>query len=250
MKIGEYLATGVSYVVKPSKRKLIRIASSLASKVGLEVGGPSTFFRVRGGFPVYVFAKIIDGVNFSNETVWEGEIKEGLTYEYAAGKLGMQFIREATDLSGIEQNKYDFVLSCHSLEHVANPIKALMEWNRILKAGGQMVLVLPDKENTFDKQRPYSTFQHLHDDYLNDVDEHDTTHFDEIIQFHDSSRDPGLKDAAKLREVLNDNFTNRQAHHHVFNFDLITKMLEFSGFEVSYQTKMDPFHLITTALKK
>ena len=67
----------MSFVSKPGKRKLISIAYSLKNKTGLEIGGPSKFFDLKSYFPVYLFAKRIDGVNFSTETVWEGKIEEG-----------------------------------------------------------------------------------------------------------------------------------------------------------------------------
>jgi hypothetical protein len=39
-----------------------------------------------------------------------------------------------------------------------------------------------DKEFTFDIKRPYTNSQHLILDYQNNTDEHDTTHFEEVIQ--------------------------------------------------------------------
>src|SRR5215216_66239 len=156
-----YLITVLSYLFKPAKRKLIRLSYELKSKTGLEIGGPSSIFGLKGYFPVYVFADHIDGVNFSNETIWEGKIGEGQNFRYFEDKTGHQFIDEASELKNISSQKYDFVLSSHSLEHVANPVKALKRWNDVLKDGGQLVLILPDKEHTFDVHRSYTSFQHF-----------------------------------------------------------------------------------------
>jgi ubiquinone/menaquinone biosynthesis C-methylase UbiE len=248
MQIMNKIITDLSYLNSPSKRKLIKLARQLNSQYGLEIGGPSSIFRVKGIFPVYVYAKNIDGVNFSDNTIWEGKLEAGNTYNYFNHFYGYQYIAEATDLHMIETNKYDFLLSSHSLEHTANPIKALKEWNRVLKNNGKIVLVLPDKENTFDNKRPYTLVEHLLDDFKNDVKEDDQTHIEEILQLHDHSRD-NTADKVKFEERLKDNLVHRSAHHHVFSLPLISQILEFVGFKILYQQKSKPFHLVTIAQK-
>jgi len=249
MKYSDAIITWMSYIRQPGKRKLIQIAKELKNREGLEVGGPSSFFGLRGGFPVYLFAERVDGVNFSTNTVWEGTIREGTHYEYYPGKLGNQYIAEAADLSIVPDNEYDFLLSCHSLEHVANPIKAMREWNRVLKTGGMLVLVLPDKRFSFDQRRSYTEFQHLLDDYQQGVDERDTTHFQEIIECHIPTTSQIEDEKKELIKKLNDNYTFRMAHHHVFNQQLVREVLQYCGFEVRLQTEMKPFHLVTIAHK-
>lgn len=250
MSISNYIQTGISYILQPGKRRLIKLAKQLSGLKGLEIGGPSSLFSLRGYFPVYIFAKSVDGVNYSDETVWEGHLKEGKHYSYISGKLGHQYIAEATDLSAVKANTYDFVLSCHSLEHVANPIKALKEWHRILKPSGAIALVLPDKEFTFDRKRQYTTLSHLINDFNNNVDESDSTHFAEIIELHDLDNDTGVTSKEQLIERTKDNFENRCVHHHVFSLNLIKELLEYCDFQVTYQQKGHPFHLITYASKR
>ena len=249
MALKDYLITCVSYFLQPAKRKLIGFSYRLRGKKGLEIGGPSSQFSLRGYFPVYLFAERVDGVNFSTETVWEGVIREGDTYKYH-NKTGFQFVKEATDLGSIDSDSYDFILSCHSLEHIANPLLAIAEWKRILKPGGLLILILPDKEHTFDFNRPYTTVRHLVDDYVNNTTENDTTHFEEIIQLHEIGRDPGTSSKEELVTLLKDNYNNRRAHHHVFSLDVIGEALQYSSFRVLHQQKAPPFHLITVAKKK
>jgi SAM-dependent methyltransferase len=250
MSYKDQLITLLSYLRQPKKRKLIKLAYSFRGRSGIEIGGPSVLFGLRGGLPVYVFAEKIDGVNFSTNTVWEGEIREGLNYHYFGNKTGHQYIAEATELSKVASDKYEFLLSCHSLEHVANPLKAIMEWKRVLKKNGTFVLVLPDKMHTFDINRPYTDFNHLLQDYQDDTNEHDQTHFDEIIRFHDHTKDPGLKSKEEVATSLKSNFEHRLAHHHVFSQELVRKMLEYCGFRIKSQTEIEPFHLITIAEKE
>ncbi len=250
IKAKDFLTTLFSYIKQPKKRALIKKSLSCKDQYGIEVGGPSKFFGLKGAFPVYLFAKQIDGVNFSKETIWEGRISEGQTYNYYDDKIGKQYIAEATDLKSIPDNTYDFLLSCHSLEHVANPVKALMEWKRVCKYGAMIVLVLPDKLHTFDVDRPYTSFAHLLDDYNKNVGEHDCTHFEEIIKYHDRSKDPGMKSSTEIADLLKNNYSIRVAHHHVFSQELVLDLLKFCGFNITYQQELDPFHLITLASKK
>ena len=244
MNIKDSGITLTSFLLRPSKRKLIREARKLRNLKGLEIGGPSSLFSIRGYFPVYLFANL-DGVNFSTDTVWEGSIKEGHHYR-SHRKTGHQFICEATDLGKISNASYDFILSCHSLEHVANPLKALEEWSRVLKPGGKLILVLPDKNHTFDKNRPYTTFDHLLKDYVAGTGESDESHFEEII----SCLVPGPHtNANKIREDLSQNALRRVAHHHVFDWELISQMLAHFSFQITFRQTCSPFHLVTIAEK-
>lgn len=249
MKFSQYIITLISYATRSEKRKLISISYSLKNKSGIEIGGPSAFFNLKSFFPVYVFAKGIDGVNFSAETVWEGKIEEGMSYNYTNKKNGFQYISEASELSNIKNDSYDFLLSCHSLEHVANPIKALKNWYNVLKENGKVILVLPDKDFTFDNARPYTTFDHLLQDFNADTNEHDTTHFEEIRRLHDISKDAMINSPEELKARMEDNFSNRCVHHHVYSLELIKELLNYCGFNVIYQQKAKPFHLVIVAEK-
>lgn len=245
----EKIITGISYLLHAKKRKLISFAKRFKSQAGIEIGGPSSFFSIKSYLPIYLYAQKIDGVNFSNSTVWEGSISEGENYLYYTGKKGYQYISEASDLSKIESDKYDFIASCHCLEHAANPLKALKEWNRVLKNNGYMILVLPDKRYTFDDNRNVTVIEHLINDFENEIDETDTTHFTEVINLHDIEKDNGIKNKEELFERTNNNFLNRCVHHHIFNFELIKQMLQHTGFSIYLQQWVAPFHLVTIAKK-
>ncbi len=249
MKLIEYIVTVVSFIIKPQKRKLIKLSYSLKNKIGLEIGGPSSIFKLKSYFPVYLFANQVDGVNYSTETVWEGKIKEGKNYHYTNNKCGYQFVLEASNLNGIKDNSYDFLLSSHSLEHIANPIQAVKEWYRVLKPGGTIVLALPDKKRTFDRNRAYTTLEHLIEDFEKNVTENDTTHYDEIFQLHDLSRDAGVSSVSELKERTLNNSVNRCVHHHVYSFDLLQQTLLYCGFRPIYEQEAAPFHLVIIAKK-
>ena len=197
--------------------------------VGIEIGGPSLFFQYV--VPLYPVIAKLDGVNFSNQTMWEGSIKKGEHFKYFKNRVGFQFISEASDLSQIQTGSYQFLISSNCLEHVANPLKALEEWIRVVAPGGYLLLVLPNKSSNFDHRRPITLFEHLLDDYKNNTSEHDLTHLNEILVLHDLSRDPAAGEHENFRKRSLDNFNNRGLHHHVFDLPLIDKI--FSHFGVS-----------------
>ncbi len=217
-------------------------------KTGLEVGGPSRIFSRE--LPLYKIAKSIDGCNYSTNTVWEGNIAEGKSYNYATGKTGYQFIREASDLKGIADNQYDFLIASHCLEHCANALKTTAEWLRVIKPGGCLLMILPDRRFTFDHKRPVTTFEHLLDDYKNNIDEHDLTHLEEVFSLHDRSMDKGAGTEEAFKERSYKNFENRCIHQHVFDFVLLEKIYAFFDMRVLAKEFIRPYHQVIAGIKK
>lgn len=213
-------------------------------KIGVEIGGPSLFFMNKGYMPLYSLAEGIDGCNFSSHTTWEGDIKEGKTYSYAPQKFGHQYICDGVDVPIIPKNKYDFVLSCNNLEHIANPLKAVENWVKLLKSEGVIVLVLPRKESNFDNKRSIISFQHLLDDYNNNIDEHDLTHLNEILEMHDLKYDPLAGNFEDFRQRSMDNFNNRCLHHHVYDLDLLKKICTHFGLTTLVKASRTADHII------
>jgi SAM-dependent methyltransferase len=55
------------------------------------------------------------------------------------------------------RNEYDFIFSSHAIEHIPDFLGYLKSCDLLLKPGGEIVLVIPDKRFTFDTLRPHST---------------------------------------------------------------------------------------------
>ncbi len=174
------------------------------------------------------------------------QITKGYPSEYLRGRAGYQYIAEATNLSDVADASYGFVLSSHSLEHVANPIKAIYEWKRVLKPNGTLILVLPERENTFDHKRPFTKFDHLLTDFNENIGETDDTHLEEALALHDPERDPNKE---TFKANVAENITTRVLHHHVFSMGVVKEMLEYCGFSIEYQQSFPPFNLVTIARK-
>lgn len=201
--------------------------------IGLEIGGPSNNFSRRGLIPIYPIAQKIDNVNFAHNTLWEGTISEGNSFIFnKTKKPGYQYIGEASNLEFIKNSSYDFILSSHCIEHLANPIQGLSEWIRVLKKDGLLVLVVPHKDGTFDHQRPVTSLEHLIHDFNNQIDESDMTHLDEILRLHDLTKDPGAADFQFFNERSKQNEQNRCLHQHVFDSQLAIEMVNYCGLKI------------------
>ncbi|HUZ47367.1 MAG TPA: methyltransferase domain-containing protein [Terriglobia bacterium] len=220
-------------------------ASISLGRHGLEIGGPSAIFGAQGSLPVYARLDSLDNCIFSGQTIWEGSVEEGKTFLYDPEKPpGRQFICEATDLRGIPDASYDCVLASHVLEHLANPLKALREWKRVLGRNGLVSLVLPHKDGTFDWRRPTTTLAHLIEDFDKNVGEDDRTHLSEILDLHDLTKDEAAGSAERFRERCLHNDTNRAMHHHVFDTAAAVAMVDHIGLQLLRVDLLKPFHVI------
>jgi SAM-dependent methyltransferase len=217
---------------------------------GIEVGGLSGVFATRGILPLYENVDSLDNCNFATTTTWEGVISVGETFRFSKLRPpGKQFVAETTNLTGIEDESYDFLLSSHVLEHSANAIQVLSEWRRIVKSGGTLVLLIPHKDGTFDHRRPVTTLSHFIDDYAAGVKEDDLTHLEEILQFHDLRRDPGAGSVADFEQRSRANLQNRCLHHHVFDTTSVAKLLDHVELELLTVEPIQPNHIVVVAQK-
>jgi SAM-dependent methyltransferase len=219
-------------------------------KCGIEIGGPSRAFSVRGIFPVYPIVGSLDNCNFSDATVWEGSIREGNTFVFDRNRpAGRQHIVEATAMGRFASDSYDFVLASHVLEHVANPILALSEWKRLLREWGVLVLILPHKDRTFDHRRPVTSLEHLIRDLNAGTGEDDLTHLPEILALHDLDRDPGAGGDNEFRLRCMQNNRNRCLHHHAFDTSLVAEVAKYTGLDLIRIEEVRPFHILLVAQK-
>lgn len=83
-------------------------------------------------------------------------------------------------LSPIKDASYDVVIASHVLEHLANPIRAIQEFERVLRLGGRLVLFVPDRSKTFDRDRSPTALTHLLQEFRCGVREVSDAH---IIEF-------------------------------------------------------------------
>jgi SAM-dependent methyltransferase len=217
----------------------------LRDKVGLEIGGPSRIFAKRHLIPVYNLCQRVDNCNFGGQTIWSSSFKDS-GFDH---RVGEQIVAEGSELRGLPDGKYDFVLASHVLEHIANPLRALLEWKRVLKAGGGLFVIVPDKRRTFDHKRPFTAIEHIESDFQANTQEDDLTHVDEILAMHDLSLDPLAGSRQSFRERCLQNHSFRAMHHHVYSPEVLGLMLQRLGLRVLSLSAERPYHIIGFAQK-
>jgi hypothetical protein len=111
------------WVLRKGRKYRNSLVPYFEGKSGIEIGGPSLILKKRGTLPLYNVIECLDGCNYSEYTQWSN-ISKGNNYNFSRNR-GYQYISEATNLKIISDKKYQFLLTSHCLEHIANPIKAL-----------------------------------------------------------------------------------------------------------------------------
>ncbi len=121
-------------------------------------------------------------------------------------------ISDLEEMDGIEDESLDFVVASHVIEHTRNPAKALLQAHRKLKDGGQLVLIVPDKPATFDRNRTLTTFEHILADYHMPSRERDFEHYLEFFT-HCFPQDDPVSAAKSTWEIGDD------IHFHTWTFE-------------------------------
>ena len=98
---------------------------------------------------------------------------------YAGEPTLADYFGDACDLPFLDDS-VQYVASSHVLEHVANPFAALKEWTRVLRHGGYIYMVVPDRRHTFDHRRPLTAPVHMLADFRGGVGQVDGTHIDDL----------------------------------------------------------------------
>jgi SAM-dependent methyltransferase len=229
---------------------LDKYRARLAGKKALEIGGPSGLFSDEGCLPIYSVLASADNCLFSDQTIWTGKIDDGRSFQYHPAKTpGLQFVCDGTDLQQIPDAHYEAVLASHCLEHIANPLRALEEWKRVLSNDGRLLLILPHKDGTFDWRRPTTAIEHMIEDYKANVAEDDLTHVPEILELHDLEKDLAAGSPNEFQQRCLDNKRTRAMHHHVFDTRTAARVVDYAGFQLIQVAAVKPFHIIILAAK-
>jgi SAM-dependent methyltransferase len=218
-------------------RELLMAAEVLAGTVALEPGGQSALFGRCGLVPVYQHLAVLDTLDYTERTLWSPHAPHEITPR-------RHLIAEATQLTDIPDASYDLLLASHVLEHIANPLRALEEWRRVVRPSGHILLIMPHRDNTFDHRRAITTLEHMREDAARGTDESDLSHLEESLRLHDLKRNRDTKSRRELEQHLAENLARRSIHHHVFVSRSVVEMCRAAGLEVLLLKPKRPYHIV------
>jgi SAM-dependent methyltransferase len=128
-------------------------------------------------------------------------------------------------LTIFEDNKFDFVILSHVIEHVANPIYVISELFRITRPGGCVLIAAPDKNYTFDRDRALTPNAHLVEEYKENVTEITDVHYVDYLR----SVRPEVFDLSEQDfEKALQHARSRREHIHVWDSEAFREFLIMS----------------------
>ncbi|WP_084442219.1 class I SAM-dependent methyltransferase [Termitidicoccus mucosus] len=140
----------MNYLEKQVQTARMRVAETYISGLGIEVGAGSR------PFPLPPSARAAQG-DIRN--------KSGLASYFSTTDVVTPDFIDAQTFAGVRDSSLDFVISAHVIEHLRDPVGAIVHAIRVLHPGGVFILVVPDRCHTFDKRRPNTTVRHVLADF-------------------------------------------------------------------------------------
>jgi hypothetical protein len=147
-------------------------------------------------------------------------------------------------------DKADFLIAHHVLEHISDPIRALIEWNSYVKDGGVVIVSVPDAYYCPDRGRLIPPFEHVLLDYLLERDDDSFESREHIYSFVMGWIDDGFaKDmnkfdiAKKAHECAK--AQKNDLHWHTYNDNLLRKIIVtaalFAGQSIRIEATATPY---------
>ena len=130
----------------------------------------------------------------------------------------------ATGLSCIQDGKLDFVIASHLLEHLPNPLGFLLECHRVLRPSGILLLMVPDKNYTFDRDRQITPLAHIVHDLKNNTTAIDEEH---LIDFIVHAAKQTVPKGSRQRRKMFQRELDRSIHVHVWSCNELIELLEY-----------------------
>lgn len=128
-------------------------------------------------------------------------------------------IDDAESLLKFKNGSLDFLIANHVLEHCQDVIMTLSVWMDRLKPGGIVYCALPEKTQTFDRNRPVTQIDHLAKDFAEGPRVSQADHYREYFSIVDGNQGQALEDRIALAMKENTNI-----HFHVWDLAAQSEM--------------------------
>jgi SAM-dependent methyltransferase len=133
-------------------------------------------------------------------------------------------IGDATDLP-FAPGTLDFLIASHVLEHLPFPLATLKTWHHALAPGGRLLIKVPDKRYTFDRDRQRTPLAHLVAEYEHPELTDWNAHYADFVENVDHRR-PTPQDIIDGGNGLRTGLFN--IHFHAWTGEDVLDMLELT----------------------
>jgi predicted SAM-dependent methyltransferase len=170
--------------------------------------------------------------------------KADLYNEYAAMAnrklVEPDIIDNGETLETIPDNSLDFIVANHFLEHCENLLGTLETHSRKLRKGGRLFYAVPNRDYTFDRNRPCTPFSHLVKDYEEGPEQSRAAHYLEWARLTQGLQ--GAEAEQKAQEVMARRYS---IHFHAWDaaawfqtLALGTEYIKFPGFVAHFDMNL------------
>ena len=171
---------------------------------------------------------------------WQPEDNRSLFPELGEAAAGFVIPDVVADLdtdrlSALASESQDFVIASHVLEHLAEPLGQLADIHRVLRPGGVALILLPDRRQTFDRDRSPTPLQHLVEEHRQGVTAVADDHVEDFLRGTGGWDDAW--DEAQRREVL-ELHRRRSVHVHTWSQDEFCEVLEHTVREMGMRWEL------------
>ena len=173
----------------------------------------------------------------------------------------VHYVCQSDNYKEVVDETYDIVIANHVLEHVDHLILWMQMVRGLIREGGLLFFVLPDKKKSFDRFRPDTPLSHLLHEHLAPETDASSIHSLETELYYDcsytgGSNDPDAKlDVERLKNALA--HCHPGVHRHVFQAEtfrgrimkplLYTGLLDYDLLEVANCTQFGEFAVVLRA---
>jgi SAM-dependent methyltransferase len=216
----------------PEARK--RLARRYLRGSGIEIGGLDA--------PL----KLVRGVSVRYVDRWTLEELRRQYPELADVELVRpDILDDGETLTTVAAESIDFVIANHFIEHTENPIGTIEQHLRVLRRDGVLFYAIPDKRQTFDRDRPVTPLDHVVSDYRDGPEKSRRAHVEEWVEHMEG----GV--AARVDELMSG---ARSIHWHVWTAVQILELFEHCRRELGLPIEVLAFeqvdHEVIVVLRK
>ena len=126
----------------------------------------------------------------------------------------------------------DFIIASHFIEHTEDPIGTLKNFCRVVKSGGTILLIVPERKAYFDKDRPLTVLDHLIQDHEMGPHFSRRSHYVEYADLVDGAHGSGAYEHARALDERRSSI-----HFHVWTGE--TFLEQFSAITRRYSLPIE-----------